>query len=339
MARRSRNRIEPAVMTIVTKSPGVAAGATGEFTLDLSQMASLVNRRFYRQGLNWAVAGFKILTTQAGAITTKKLPNTWVLSNAWEKSMRTWLDMTNAALAENESIRPRFMDFKIYADATHHTAGYVGNLLPLDAALPINNAYAAGEWESAKLSIPLGTPADPTATAEREIIAVGGSYPGNSAATGLNAVSMIEGYSNSRSLPNVLDPNRPDDADDTVGNTPENWMAAVFNEGNDQSSDVLEILIDENNIAPYPFFNDGVSPDTMYPGGATQAPTLQTHDISFVTGTTLSSTTRVKGGNFPCGLVRIDYANTGDAPGNIVIQIDLVPGNHRGYLCESMTEM
>ena len=47
--------------------------------------------------------------------------------------------------------------------------------------------------------------------------------------------------------------------------------------------------------------------------------------------------TRIKGGNFPCGLVRFDW--TPETTSNIVIQIDLVPGNHRGYLCEPMTEM
>ena len=47
---------------------------------------------------------------------------------------------------------------------------------------------------------------------------------------------------------------------------------------------------------------------------------------------------RLKGGNFPCGLIRIDWT-TDEATANLVLQIDLVPGNHRGYLCEPMTEM
>jgi hypothetical protein len=54
------NKIQPAEMTLLTATSTVNAGATGNFTIDLSQCASLMNRRFYRQGLNWAVAGFKI---------------------------------------------------------------------------------------------------------------------------------------------------------------------------------------------------------------------------------------------------------------------------------------
>ena len=132
MARRTSSKIEPASLTFYLPTSTVAPGASKTEYLDLSQIASIVNRRFYRQGLNWAVAGIKVLSQSGfrGSISVAKLPNTWVLSNSWEKSMRSWLKMSNNALEEAESVRPRFMDFKIYADATHHQAGFTGNLLP-----------------------------------------------------------------------------------------------------------------------------------------------------------------------------------------------------------------
>ena len=126
-------KIEPAPQTLY-----FAYSPMAEFTtsyVDLSQVASLVNRRFYRQGLNWAVGGFKFLTEEnfAGALSVSKLPNTWVMANSWEKSFRTWSEMVDNAVdeAEVESIKPRFHDFKIFADATHHQAGSAANLLPL----------------------------------------------------------------------------------------------------------------------------------------------------------------------------------------------------------------
>jgi len=335
MARRTSNKLEPAVMTIALNTPLTASGATDEFTADLSQIASLVNRRFYRQGLNWAVAGFKIITSSSDAvITVKKLPNTWVMANAWEKGMRAWLKMNREALAETESVRPRFMDYKIHADETHFDAGFGGNLLPLDGQLPVSAAYTTGEWEPSKMVIPFG-PASPGNTNEVVIKAVGANYNGGSD----GIVGLIAGYANSRALPQKLDPNAPTDADDASGSTPENWLAATFNDGTDQTSEVIEDNLLENNQAPYPFEGDGSHIDTMYPGGEAQAPSLQIHDSSRVTGTTLSKTVRVKGGNFPCGLVRFDFTNLGEGSANISIQIDLVPGSHRGYLCESMTEM
>ena len=169
------------------------------------------------------------------------------------------------------------------------------------------------------------------------MIAVGASYPGNGA-SGLDALSLIEGYAASRGLPDVLSPNAPDDAASVNGGAPQNWMAAIFNEGTDQDDLVLEDMITENNIAPYPFENDGVHIDTMYPGGANQLSGLQFHDQSAITPSTIGGHTFLKGGNFPCGLMRFTW-NPADATANLGIQIDLVPGNHRGYLCEPMTEM
>ena len=303
--------------------------------IDLSQCASLVNRRFYRQGINWAIAGIKLIASPGltGEVSVSKLPNTWVLANAWEKSMRTWTKMNRESLQETESVRPKFLDFKIYADALHHDAGFAGNLLPA--------AHTQGEWISSKAVVPFG-PASPGNTAEFEFVAVGQNFPGASTATGLNAVSLIEGYAASRGLPYNPDPNTPADADDADGSTPENWMAAIFNDGTDQISEVIEDMLFDNNQPPYPFEGDGIHGDTMYPGGANNAPGMQVHDYTNFTASSIGSISRLKGGNFPCGLIRFDTTNWSLGPGetqNVLMLIDMVPGTHRGYLCESMTEM
>jgi hypothetical protein len=346
MARRSK-KIEPAVMTL-SFTANIPHNTTQDLFIDLSQCASLVNRRFYRQGINWAVGGIKFLSQPGtlgnplnGSITVEKLPETWVMSNAWEKGFRTWQKMNNEALDETDSVKPRFLDYKIYADSAHHSAGFPANLLPINTI----GGITAGEWASSKMVIPDTTLGATGGVQEREIIAVGGNYPG-AGASGLNAVSLIEGYAASRGLPNVLDPNAPDDAADTDGVSPENWLQATFNDGTQQDADVLDTMVGplaENNIAPYPFENDGVNNDTMYPGGANQLPGLQIHDFELVTGTTIGGTTRTKGGMFPCGLIalRLQNNNATAEQGSLThtFTIDLVPGHHRGYLCEPMTDM
>jgi hypothetical protein len=306
-------------------------------TIDLSQCASIMNRRFYRQGLNWAVAGFRIISASGmtGPVTITKLPNSWVLANSWKKSLAVWTRMNNEALAESPTVRPRFLDFKIYADREHHVNGYANNLLPISG---LGIQATPGEWESAKIFHPIGVGAVEGQTAEAEVIAVGASYQGPGA-SGLEAVSMIEGYAASRLLPNVLDPNTPGDADDTDNFTPENWMAAVFNEGTEQVHDVLLELTTENNIAPYPFENDGVHFDTMYPGGANQLTGLEYHDSAYISPTTIGGTTSIRGSNFPCGLIQINSNLIADPVGTALLQVHLIPGKHRGYLCESMQEM
>ncbi len=339
MARRNNNKmtkLQPAVMTLTLATPSVIGGQTGRSTIDLSQICSLVNRRFYRQGISWAVAGFKVSSLKSGSVSIGKLPSTWVMSNSWEKSFRTWSKMNREALAESESVRPKFLDFKVYADPEHHQAGAGANLLPVSFA---GVAVTPGEWDMSKIVVPFG-PALPGNTTDFELIATGPNFSGPSPATGIDAVSLIEGYAASRGLPEIADPNTPDDASDASGSTAENWMAAMFNDGTDQTSEVLADMITENNIAPYPFENDGVNLDTMYPGGANQLSGLEWHDFINITETNVTNgiaIRRLKGGMFPCGLIAVNW--TPNESANLVIQIDLVPGSHRGYMCQPMTEM
>ncbi len=68
-------------------------------------------------------------------------------------------------------------------------------------------------------------------------------------------------------------------------------------------------------------------------------PNLLVHDVTDLTATTISGSSYLKGGNFPCGLIRFDVQNPAAADLNLVILVDLVPGNHRGYMAESMLEM
>jgi len=365
MARRkskSMKKLEPAVETltfdlgntaIATADPGSLQGHS-TFYVDISQSASLYNRKFLRQGLLWAVGGMRVnsnvvapgtTTVQPGnprgGVIISKAPQNWILSNAWEKAMRTWLRMNKEALAETPSVRPRFMDFKIYLDEKHHNLGFGANKLPVvtDHAQFVGGMTpaTAGEWEASKIVFPDSS--NPGTVKSMELIATGGNYPAPGA-SGERAVSLIQGYANSRGLPDVLDPNTPNDADDASGPFPQNWMQAIFNEGTTQSEEVLDDLTGENNLAPYPFENDGVHVDTMYPGGADQLAGTQIHALEPITGSTVGGVTYIKGGAFPCGLIRIDIYNSDQILElNTQLQIDLVPGHHRGYLAESMTEM
>jgi hypothetical protein len=349
-----RKKIEPAAMTFFV--PGAVnavsipnTGVRTSFYLDLSQVASLMNRRFYRQGLNWAVAGIKIQSTISdGSIEVAKLPNTWVMANSYTKGFKAWQKMNEEALSETESVRPRFLDFKIYADDEHWKSGFANNLRPCAARPTALSLYEAGEWEPSKFVIPKTDGTD--GIHNREVLATGANYP-TGGATGLGAVSLIEGYAASRALPYQADPNAPDDAASVNGNSPANWMGALFNEGTDQVDQVLGDMITENNVAPYPF-EDGPNvtvgslfpdpyADTMYPGGANQAPGLALHDAVFYSNTaeTVSRVTYIKGGNFPCGLIKFNATNNGSGSATFNLIIDMVPGDHRGYHAHSMLEM
>ena len=323
-----QRKLEPAVQSLLFAVPN------GTHTVDLSQAASLVNRRFYRQGINWVVSGFRFFRagtspTPGSGVVVSRLPNTWVLGNAWEKSFRHWQDLNKRAIEAGESLPGRFTDFKIYMDSEHHTSGSGANLLPTDAS---GTVAGAGEWIYSKIVFPQTSTIG--GVIEAEFIATGASYPG-AGASGLDAESLIEGYANSRALPSILDPNTPGDASDTSAGTPENWLGAIDNQGTTQVSEVITDLTSDNDKAPYPFENDGTAVDTQYPGGANQLPGLQIVDAAYFSTAENANKLYCKGDNFPCGLVRI-FQDTGET---IQMIVDFVPGTHRGYLCESMTEM
>ena len=314
--------MQPAVETFYLRTPTVVGNTIQNFYADLSQIASLTNRRFYRQGLNWAVAGIKIIATGSSNIGVTKLPQTWVTSNAWEKAFRAWNKQQMDAIEDTgaESAVARFRDFKVFADEGHVDAGFASNLLPYDTQEPIPQPYTAGEWEVSQIVIPnnaadaSGSLVNPT---EFTLRMVGGNSYNFSK-------GILEGYAQSRAYPQSPDPVSPDIQNDT------NWIKRMFDVGNDDT-EVLDNATNRNDELPYP--------QADYPGGAVQAPTMQMHDIAKITGTTIGGITRIKGGNFPCGLVKFTFENLTETSLGYLIQIDMVPGTHRGYMCEPMTEM
>lgn len=319
MARRkAMKKIEPAVLTMQFNLTNSGNDQYTQDTIDLSQCASALNRRFYRQGLNWAVAGFSILTTSTGVVTIQKLPNSWSCANAWEKSMRAWLKQQNDAVedAGAESAVARYRDFKIHADNLHASAGSANNLLPIDIS---GTEVLEGEWEMSTIVIPnFGAPG---ANYEPFLHMVGNDVGGVGGSKGL-----IKVYENSRAFPQSPDPVSPD-----IGSN-ENWLQSMFDTG-DNFEDVLDNATDRNDNLPYDQDN--------YPGGDTNMAYLEVLDESYITVSTIGGKTTMRGGNFPCGLVRI--RNKSDDEGGWAstpkLLVHLVPGHHRGYLCEPMADM
>lgn len=322
-------KIQPAVSTILINVPANESGY-----VDLSQCASIVNRRFYRQGLNWAVAGFRGNNAEVsggGRIQIEKLPETWVMSNAWHKIFAHWRKQQQEALDDSgsESIRAKFNDFKIYMDTAHVDAGTEGtfsaNLLPVKSGGgsflvdSLGQALTA-EWQPSQVVLP--NQANPTGSEvgtqpQEFVLHMVGTGSGNSKSRG-----MIEGYANSRALPISPDPQLVDNTNNEF-----NWLRNMFDVGN-EDEEVLENVSERNNDVPYPH--------EEYPGGGLMASVLQLHAHTDVS----ASITAVDNSFFfpvtqvPCGLLKI----TNSTNKTLEMFIDLVPGHHRGYLCEPMQE-
>lgn len=313
-------KIEPSVQTMDFITPSLEGGQIGTYYIDLSQAASILNRRFYRQGLNWAVGGFKIFTSQSCTLTIRKAHDTWVTSGSWEKTMRHWLKQQNEAIAEAgaESAISGFRDYKVYLDDEHQTAGTVNtfdaNLIPIGADLL---PFPTGEWEPSQVVLPnVGAPG---VTVEYNVTLYGGGNPQKKGA--------VDGYARSRAYPQSPDPESP-----VIS---AGWIGDMMDKGDDQDA-VLQNATIKNDELPYD--------QAIYPGVGSGVPgetagTSMVHDLASVTATTIGGITRMKGGSFPCGLIRLDVGNTSGSALQVRFLVELVPGTHRGYLAESMTEM
>ena len=283
-----------------------------------------MNRRFYREGLEWAVSGMTLMTnsTTSGSLEINKIPDTWVSSQAWKKGFSIWRKQIRESMEElGDEFEGRFADFKVYMDAYHESQGVANNLRPIDAD---NDLYSEGEWDMSQIVI---AASDSSSVTEFDLI-----WTGDNVAS---AKSLIQGYADSRALPYEQDPNVP-----TAASL--NWMTAVFNEGTLVDNAVVNNIESQNDQAPYPYEGDGVNTVTMYPGGANQAAGLEPHDLTYVTATTVGGKSFIRGGAFKGGLIRVNAANLVDSvPEQIyaVLQVHLVPGSHRGYLCRKLQDV
>ncbi len=324
--RRSRGKTrgrkpQPAVMQFTLEIP-----ASTTSYVDLALLASLANRRGYRQqDTDWAVAQFELFNPSAsttGTVALEKLPQTWVLDNAYTKSKAMWNRMQDQVLDEQPSIKGAYHDFKIGMDADHclqsiqTTSNPSGRILtPQDTTGAFTAADFTGvnapraDWEFAQLTFPN----DPTSgqTTSYTMHAVGSSTPASK--------GLIEGYAASRSRPQITDPNV---------STINGWMNELFDDG-EQLDDLKDIIEDENNRAPYPLGNPQTATE-FYPGGPNEFSSLQFHSFCNFTATTVSQKNSILGGMFRNGLIKI----TNNVSNAITMIIHMVPGDHRGYLVE-----
>jgi len=319
--RRSRMKsIQPAVTRLWFKIDN----RSSTNYLDLSLACSAANRRFYRQGTTWAVAGMalhtspEVSTAPVGSFEVSKIPDTWVAHNAHTKAKSLWMESQNQVLADSPSLAAKYRDFKIYMDANMVGSSIWDSNDPAtdgSIMMPISsngNITKKGEWEYSTIQLPnAGGSAAP--------VEITMHMTGNDAG---QSVGLIHGYGLSRSRPQEIDPNTPTDG---------GWMLQVFNEA-DNLEEIREDVTENNDRPPYRVGGDAADPEEYYPGGKNNAASLALHSKNYITGTTVGGKTIAEGGMFGCGLIRFDW-NIANQD-TMYLSVDLVPGNYKGYLTE-----
>ena len=129
---------------------------------------------------------------------------------------------------------------------------------------------------------------------------------------------------NSRAMPQAEEPNVPASAS-------LNWFSTVFNQGTLQSNAIIGDLEDTNDETPYAL-EDYVGSSANFQNAA-----VVNYDNfnGAATTTGFTANMHVAPFNAQCGLIEISN-NTANM---LVLQVDLVRGSHRGYMCQRMQDV
>lgn len=325
MARRKQIKaraLQPAVM----KMYFIADKNASQAIVSISHSASRLNRRFYRQGLNWAVKNVSVTTlaptnpTLGSVAYVNTIPHTWTSANSWMKSYSLWKKQQDEALASTESVHTaaRFRDFKISMEDGHTVGTDLSpvNMGPGRVVGPFPThvvtsgpVLASAEWEASQIVIP--NDGAPGVTNEYQVHMVG---PDTGTSKGI-----IQGYADSRDRPHSPDPDAP-----VISLS---WMQEMFDVGDD-SQQVTDNAQFHNNELPYDQDN--------YPGGDTNLVQLETQGFQLNQSSIGRNTFNTGPFTAPCGLIRFDFSGQAETNELNIICVELVPGKSRGYLTESM---
>lgn len=309
-------RIPPTVRKLSFDIPA----ATADVYVDIGQCLSLLNRKAFRQGMEYYVESWTITSSVASRVGIQTLQQSWVNSNAWVKAFRTWIK-SQEQVEDFDQLKGRYHDFKVYFDHTHATAGVAANQIPegFSPALVAGvSATAAASWDASEIQIP--NVAVPGATVGYQLHMLGPDG---------NSKGIVEGYANSRARPQLTDPN-------TLTGTV-SWMETAFDTG-DNLGEIVTDLTHENDSPPY--FIDEDTAFEFYPGGSNQAngagygfdvqPVMA---INPAVGSWASKHGR--GFTAPCGLIHI--YNDGETLVNVTLNIAIGPS--KGVMARPMQDV
>lgn len=312
-------------------------GTSGTYFIDIAQCMSIIQRKSFRQGMNYGVENmsFKYAPMAQApeatftTIEVSTIPKTWVADNATTKAYENWIEQRAEVMKESPSLKARWSDFKIFLDSEHVTAGVAGNLLPsyqiTNSCGKVGATYSPGEWNESQFVVPIDGGAGGAGSAQEVTMHVVGDHiPAGSFNTLTTSASLIKSYADSRAIILAPDPVQP------AGYNTNMYIRESSHD--EMAVDIIQNVTNLNDEPPY----DRV----VYPGGATNAPVAELvkkmYPNNFGTTTNMNPVSVSNTGSFiaPFGLIRIDTCGLSSAVDAIILEVDLAPGNYKGLLAE-----
>jgi len=293
------------------------SGEPGIKIVDCAKALSLYNRRSYRSGYVYSIDYIEYVGTVGDIVTIAVLPTTYGLLGAYRLGFEAWLEQRAEAIDETGIEPGKWSDFKPFYNEDHFQGAVGGwpELEPrgMDGTLTLQPLDQTGaEWNRAEIVH------NDFAAATATTIAVGMLGSSN---LPVFYGSLMDQYGVLRSPTLSPDPLVPAVASGA-------WITRTSEASAEMTSDVINLVEDENDQPPYANQADIALPPT-YVGNNESAPGGIMLDGS--TAGTTGRSVNLNGGLVPLGLLAISTAG-----GAYTLRVHMTRGEYKGVAAKSM---
>jgi hypothetical protein len=311
--KRAVRKIEPAVTTLNYDIDYSQVGVDNY--ISISRDLSNLNRRLYRQGMQYAIAGITVSddvgSTRDIEINVSTAGNTWIVHNAWKKGQALWMEMQKNVLDSNPSVAGKWRDYKVLMTEEMAFSNTARALTGSMSAWP-----AGQEWTRSLYVVPqheVDAAGQPLPAEEWYACLIGPDDPAQ------KIFSLVKAYEESRATVQQVAPNVP-------GTLPNSFYLKLQDDGS-QDPELATVIIDENDQPPYA---------TAYPGGEAFGVKGAMTRVGRGTLNSNAPTLQMPGFTAECGFIYLNAKSATDVTGNVRVQVHLVPGEYKGVLAVPM---
>ena len=293
-----------------------AGSASSTIYLDIAKALSIINKRFYRQGLYYYVSGGYFVNGTEAHVQLLTVPDTWMTKLAWIRGFKIWSKMNRIATSGDAgSIYPKYHDFKVRMNSLAASATITD---PCQGNLNSTTEYAADEWVLSKFASDDPETSDPqdhdVFTAHMLSTHLAGAGSGDTWAS----IGLIHSLQDTWRYPSNTEPT-------LLGDVDTDPLANLFDAG-DTHDDIRDHLDADNDAAPYNY-------DSMIGSASNNegSPVV-------LCRTSSGSGAKMSFGGFcaPLGLIQVEATDwgAGTSMGQVELVLELTPGPYKGVYAE-----
>lgn len=293
-----------------------AGASSSTIYIDIAKALSMINKRFYRQGLYYYVSGGYFVNGTEAHVQILTVPDTWMTKLAWARGFKIWSKMNRIATSGDAgSIYPKYHDFKVRMTNSANSASITD---PIYGNLNSTTAYSADEWVLSKFVSDDPETSDPQDHDVFTAHMLAGHQSGAGGADTWASIGLIHSLQDTWRINAASEPILLGDADTDP-------LANLFDAG-DTHDDIREHLDDDNDSAPYNY-------DAMVGAGSVHEGT----PVALMR-TSSGSGAKMSFGGFcaPLGLLQIEATDwgAGTSLGQVELVLELTPGPYKGVYAE-----